>query len=168
MALLRSNLPNQLLSNALPVLSAVIFDGYDSVPDYIPRIFNMMPLNEWGTQTLTEAGIKAAGQKSEGASVEFDDIIEGYSKTYQAVTYAIATSMSEELIEDDRQDTAKKTFRSLGQSMGQTRQVVAFNVLNDGFTDTGPDGVSLFNTAHPMIGGHTYANRPDTEITLST
>jgi len=113
------------------------------------------------------AGIKAAPSKPEGEPTAFDDPIEGFDKTYQPVTYSIATSFSEELIEDDRLNLVEDTYRSLGLSMYQTRQVTAFNIFNDGFTDTGPDGGSLFNTAHGMIGGHSYANRPSTDIAIS-
>lgn len=163
----RSDYPNQQLEEALPVLDALIFDELERSPDYIPEIFRVKTIGGWGEQTLTMAGIQQAPEKSEGAAVFVDSAIEGYSKTYLPVTYAISIVVSEELKEDNRLSLLEDTYRSLGLSMYQTRQVTAFNVFNDGFSDTGPDGVSLFNTAHPMIGGHSYANRPSTDIAFS-
>lgn len=165
--MLRSNVPNQQLTTALPVLDALIYDELDKYPDYIPDVFRIYQTNRWGEQTTTVAGIKPAVVKPEGGAVVFDDPIDGYAKTYIPVTYAIAVSFSEELVEDDRLNMVEDTYRSLGLAMYQTRQITSFNIFNNGFVDTGPDGVSLFNTAHVMVGGNTYANRPTVDIALS-
>jgi len=167
MGMLRSNVPNQLLADALPVLNALIYDEYEKYPDYLSKVFRMESTGQWGEQSLSMAGIKAAVQKNEGEDVAFDQPIEGFSRTILPVTYAIAVSFSEELIEDDRLNMVQDTYRSLGLGMYQTRQIVGFNIYNNGFTDTGPDGSSLFNATHTMIGGHTYGNRPSTDIALS-
>lgn len=167
MSSLRSNFPNQQLADALPVLDALIWDEFMREKDVIPEIFNMENTSQWGEQDLTMAGIKPAVQKNEGENTSFDAPIEGFATTYIPVEYAIAVSFSQVLIEDDRLGLVKGTYSSLGSAMYQTRQIVAFNILNNGFTDTGPDSASLFNASHTMIGGHTYGNRPSTEIALS-
>ena len=61
--------------------------------------------------------------------------------------------------DDDRHGVVNKFASELGESALETREVVAASVFNGGFTDTGPDGVSLFNTAHPLVGGGTQTNR---------
>lgn len=164
---IRSNYSDQFLTDALPVLEALIYDEYQKNPDHIKDVFRVMSSDGWGEQTTTMGGIKAAVVKNEGENTAFDDPIQGFDKTYTHVTYSMACSFSEELVEDDRLGMVQDTYRSLGLSMYQTRQTVAFNVLNNGFSDTGPDGVSLFNTAHVMAGGHSYANRPSSDIALS-
>lgn len=164
---IRSQYSDVFLADALPVLDALIYEEYEKYPDAIPMIFRVMSSKNWGEQTTTMAGIKPALTKPEGENVAFDDALQGFDKTYQHVTYAIATSFSEELTEDDRLSLVEDTYRSLGLAMYQTRQVVAVNIINNGFTDTGPDGATLFSTSHTMIGGHTYANRPSTDIALS-
>jgi hypothetical protein len=163
----RSNYSDQFLGDALPVLDALIYEEYDSVKNNIPDIFRIYNTSKWGEQTTTMAGIRPAVTKDEGESVTFDDAIQGYDKTYIPITYAIATSFSEELREDDSLSMVEDTYRSLGAAMAQTEQVVSMNIFNDGFSDTGPDGQNLFDTAHPMIGGHSYGNRPATDIALS-
>ena len=57
--------------------------------------------------------------------------------------------------------------RALARSMSNTKQVKASNVLNNGFTVAGGDGVSLLNTAHPLAFGGTFANRPTTDADLN-
>src|SRR3990167_11420843 len=164
---LRTGFTDQFLTDALPVLSALVYNEYERYEDVIPKLFNVKTSNRWGEQTSTMAGIKAAPSKSEGVAVAFDDPIQGYDQTYTHTTYAIATSFSEELIEDNRLDMVQKTYRSLGLGMYQTRQIQAMGVFNDGFATNGPDGTTLFATAHSLIGGGTAANRPSTDISLS-
>jgi phage major head subunit gpT-like protein len=164
---LRSSYSDQFLSDALPVLEALIYDEYEKYPDHISDVFQIMPSEAWGEQTTTMGGVIAAPQKNEGENTAQSDPVQGFDKTYTHLTYAVFCSFSEELVEDDRLGLVQKTYRSLGLSMYQTRQTVAFNVLNDGFGDTGPDSANLFATSHTMAGGHTYANRPSTDIALS-
>lgn len=164
---LRTDYGDQFLEDALPVLENLIFDEHEQYEDNVPEIFTVQDSNQWGEQTSTMAGIRPAEEKPEGSPTAFDDAIQGFDKTYIPVTYSIATSFSREIVEDNRLNLIEKTYRSLGLAMYQTKQIVSFNIFNDGFSDTGPDGVSLFNIAHPMIGGHTYNNRPTTDIELS-
>ena len=48
--------------------------------------------------------------------------------------------------------------------MANTKEVKGADVLNNAFSSsfTGGDGVSLINTAHPLSGGGTAANRATT------
>ena len=164
---LRSNYPDQFLATELPALDMLIFEEYERVPDHLGEIFRMEGIDGWGDQDLQMAGLKTPGQKDEGAAYEFDDPIEGYSKTYLPVEYALATSFSEILLEDNKRNLVEDTYRSLGTGMYQVRQVAGFNIFNNGFADSGPDSANLFSTSHTMIGGHTYANKPSTDIVLS-
>lgn len=164
---LRNNFSDQFFEDALPVLEDVLFDSYERHIDYIPMIFQVEGSDQWGEQDSLMAGIKAAPEKVEGDDYFFDDPIQGFDKTYQHITYAIAVQFSKELVEDNRMGMVKQTYQSLGLSMYQTKQIVSFNVLNDGFSDTGPDGGNLFSASHSLIGGGTYGNRPSTDIALS-
>lgn len=164
---IKSNFGDQFGTSALPVLDALVYDEYERQPDYTSELFRIYKTNRWGEQTTTVAGIKASPSKSEGASVAFDDPIQGYDKTFTPVTYAIAVSFSEELREDDRLSMVEDTYRSLGLSMYQTKMVQCFGVFNDAFSVSGPDGATLASTSHTLIGGVTYANRPAADIAIS-
>lgn len=164
---LRSQYSDIFLSDALPLLDEVIMDEYNKYPDMVAEIFNVLPSDTWGEQSSTYAGLKAAVVKNEGEALAEDAPLQGYDKTYTHVTYGLMVGFSKELIRDNRLSLVQKTYRSLGLSAYQVRQVVAFNILNNSFSDTGPDGATLCATSHTMIGGHTYANRPSTDIALS-
>lgn len=165
--MIRSGATDSFLSTQLPVLDMVAFDEYSKHEDAIPKLFNVKSSDKWGEQYSTMAGLKAAVLKPEGTSVTFDDPIQGYDTTFTHSTYALAVAFSEELIEDDKMQIVEDTYRSMGLSMYQTRQIEAMGVFNDGFTNTGMDGENLFDVGHPLPGGGTYQNRPTTDIALS-
>jgi len=59
--------------------------------------------------------------------------------------------------------------KGLARAMAYTKQVKAASVLNNGFSSAylGGDGVSLFSTAHPLVGGGTNSNTPTTQADLN-
>ena len=63
----------------------------------------------------------------------------------------------------------KRYVRALARSMAHTKEVKGADVLNNAFSSsfTGGDGVSLINTAHPLAGGGTLANRATTMADLN-
>jgi phage major head subunit gpT-like protein len=164
---LRTNYTDQFLETAKPVLEALIFQEYELNPSIISKLYRVMGSDRWGEQTVTQTGLRPAVEKSEGGNFAEDAPLQGYDKTYQHLEYGLVTAFSETLIEDDQMGMVEDGYRSLGHSSFQTREILAASVFNNGFTDTGPDGVSLFNTAHPLVGGGTYGNRPSTDIAIS-
>lgn len=165
--MLRTNSLKLFFENAVPALEALIYNELDVNPDAIPAVFNVDPMDGWGTQDVTYAGLGAAQETYEGEESPQDSPIEGYTKTYTAVEYTLTVTFSRTYVDDDRWNLVKDTYKDLGMSAYQCRQIVAMNVLNDAFTATGPDGKALFATDHPMIGGATVANAPATDVALS-
>jgi len=79
-------------------------------------------------------------------------------------------SITEEAIEDNLYDSLSGRYtKALARGMAYTKQVKGAGVLNNGFNSsyTGGDGVSLFNTAHPLVNGGTNANTPTTQVDLN-
>ena len=163
----RGNYSDQFLTDALPLLEGLIYEEYEKQPDHVPDVFNVLPSSSWGEQSSTTAGPAAATEKVEGDPSAESNPLQGYDKTYTHLTYSVLSNFSYELVQDDRLGFVQKSFRQQGMSLFQTEQVTAWNVFNNGFADVGPDGGSLFNTAHTMIDGGSYANRPSTDIALS-
>lgn len=106
-------------------------------------------------------GFGTAPVKPEGGVVAFDEAGESYTARYNHETVALAFSFTEEAFEDNLYaDLGRRYTKALARSMANTKQVKAAAILNNGFNtyQTG-DGVTLFNTAHPMVQG-TLSNRP--------
>ncbi len=95
-----------------------------------------------------------AGIKEEGSDLVFVHTGQGYVREYTMVTYAVGSTVTREVMEDDQYSQIKKIPKLLAKSMYQTEETVAFNVINNGHTAQGneADGVAIFSTDHPLAG----------------
>lgn len=155
---LRVQFGDLFFTDALPALETVTMEKYQGYPDMIPQVFNVESSDKWGEQSTSITGFGLVPASNENAPVSYDDFYQGYDKTYTHTLYKLAYRISKEMIDDEKWGVIKKAAQALGRSMFNTRQILAAAVLNGGFADTGPDGVSLFSNAHPLIGGGTTAN----------
>ena len=115
-------------------------------------------------------GFGSAEIKQEGAPVVFDQATEAYTARYTHQTIALAFAITEEAIEDNLYDRlAARYTRALARSMSQTKQTIAANILNNGFSSsyTGGDGVALLANNHPLASGGTFRNILSTAADLS-
>jgi len=116
------------------------------------------------------SGFSAAPVKGEGEAINYDTAQEAFTSRYSHETIALGFSITEEAIEDNLYDSLSSRYtKALARAMSYTKQVKAANVLNNAFSSsyTGGDGVSLINTAHPLVSGGTNSNRPTTAADLN-
>jgi len=79
-------------------------------------------------------------------------------------------SITEEAIEDNLYDSLSARYtKGLARAMAYTKQVKAAAVLNNAYNAAyaGGDGVSLLNSAHPLVNGGTNANTPSVAADLN-
>lgn len=144
----------------------------NSYNDYEPlytKIFEIKNSDKRFEKEQGVTGLPLAGIKDEGNAIPFVDPFQGFQKEYVNVTYAIGSSVTREMYEDDQYNYINSIPGMLSRSMRQTEETIAFNHLNNGFTAgiTGADGVSLFNAAHPLVGGGTFSNQLATAADLT-
>lgn len=109
-----------------------------------------------------------AAVKDQGAPVQYVDPFQGYQKELVHTTYALGSSITREMVEDDQYNYIRKIPQFLAESMRQTEETVAWNIFNNAFGSTvGADGQPLLSNAHPLIGGGTMSNVPDTDADLT-
>jgi phage major head subunit gpT-like protein len=131
------------------------------------------------------AGLPPMPEKTENSPVAYFDLIQGGTKRYVNLTYGMGVRYSLELSQDDLYGVIKKSPEAIVRGAMFTKEMVATNVLNLGFSSTTTDdGVSLFNNQHPLLGGvaatnvlpgsanvisaaGTYPNRPAVDADLS-
>ena len=160
MATLRTNLPDLYLSR-LAFLDDVIFDSIKIEDGIISRILRERDMGARPmVRTTTVGSFGSVPVKAEGADVVYDELVMGYDKTYQADTYELAFRTSKEALDDEQEEVVSDAARALGASMTYTYNVDHANLFNNGFTSTtgSPDGVALFATDHPLLGGGTEQN----------
>jgi hypothetical protein len=153
-----------------PILNEC-FDGvYDQRADEWSRVFREedgIPRNYHEEPVLY--GFGAAPQLPDGTPVTYQQGGVLFLKRYLYKVYGLAFALTKVLVEDgDHIRLGQVYARHLAQSLVETKELLAANVLNTAFNNSYPggDGVSLINTAHPIVNG-TFSNQLATAAVLS-
>jgi hypothetical protein len=147
------------------------FDGvYDQRADEWSRVFREedgIPRNYHEEPVLF--GFGAAPQLPEGTPVTYQEGGVLFLKRYVYKVYGLAFALTKVLVEDgDHIRLGQVYARHLAQSLVETKELKAANVLNTAFNSAYPggDGVSLISTSHPIVNG-TQSNQLGTSAVLS-
>ena len=153
-----------------PILNEC-FDGvYDQRADEWSRVFREedgIPRNYHEEPVLY--GFGAAPQLPDGTPVTYQQGGVLFLKRYVYKVYGLAFALTKVLVEDgDHIRIGQVYARHLAQSLVETKELLSANVLNTAFNSAyaGGDGVSLINTAHPIVNG-TFSNQLATSANLS-
>jgi hypothetical protein len=165
MAIARS----QLMKELLPGLNALFGLEYQRYPEEWKDCYEVENSERSFEEETKLSGFGSAPIKDEGAAIAFDDAQEVHTSRYTHETIALGFSITEEAVEDNLYDSLSARYtKALARSFQNTKEVKGAALFNEGFTgQTGGDGVSLFNTAYPLVNGSTNANRPTTAVDLN-
>jgi len=103
------------------------------------------------------AGISVLQEKPENSSTAYTEMKQGASKRVEPLTYSLGIRTSKELYDDDRYGlVGKKGPTLLARSAAFTKEMIAWNVFNQGFTSavTTFDGNPLFYNTHALSAEH--------------
>jgi len=160
----------QLLKELLPGLNALFGLEYARYGEEHKEIYETETSERSFEEETKLSGFSAAPVKNEGSAIAYDNAQEAWTARYTHETIAMGFSITEEAIDDNLYDSLSSRYtKALARAMAYTKQVKAANVLNNAFNTgvTYGDGVSLCNTAHPLISGGTNSNRPTTGADLN-
>jgi len=153
-----------------PILNEC-FDGvYDQRADEWSRVFREedgIPRNYHEEPVLY--GFGAAPQLPDGTPVTYQQGGVLFLQRYVYKVYGLAFALTKVLVEDgDHIRLGQVYARHLAQSLVETKELLCANILNTAFNSSYPggDGVSLINTAHPIVNG-TFSNQLATAANLS-
>lgn len=147
-------------------------------------------MNEESSEDAYEIDYHIAGtgpmpEMPEGERPAYDGLVQSGTKKYLHLPYGLASQVTRQLVEDDKYGIIRQIPKAHARSALYAREAVAASVLNLGGTlITTDDGVTLFNTAHPLPGGTeatsvgpglsniinssgTYPNRPTPDADFS-
>jgi len=150
----------QLVKELEPGLNALFGMEYKNYENEHTQIYDTESSDRAFEEEVMLSGFGEAPVKTEGAGVQYDDAQEVFTARYTHQTVALAFALTEEAIEDNLYDKLSARYtKALARSMAQTKQIKSASVLNNGFTTSiGGDGVALFSTAHPTLGGPNLKN----------
>jgi hypothetical protein len=153
-----------------PILNEC-FDGvYDQRTDEWSRVFREqtgIPRNYHEEPVLY--GFGAAPQLPDGTPVSYQQGGVLFLQRYVYQVFGLAFALTKVLVEDgDHIRIGNVYARHLAQSLIETKETLCANVLNRAFNSSfvGGDGVSLINTAHPIVNG-SFSNQLATAANLS-
>lgn len=161
---------SQLLA---PGLRKVFFQHLKEREPQYSRIFNMRTSARAYEEDLEYVGLGSMPIKDEGDATQYTDPIQGGKKRYTHISYGLGFRVTVEMWEDDLYGVMTRMTKELAKAGRNVREVVSFNVFNNGFDATKEFGFAklgsneaLFSTAHTLIGGGTLANRSATDADL--
>jgi len=160
----------QLLKELLPGLNALFGLEYARYGEEHKEIYETEKSERSFEEETKLSGFSAAPVKNEGQSLAYDNAQEAFTARYNHETIALGFSITEEAIEDNLYDSLSARYtKGLARAMAYTKQVKAASTLNNAFNSqyVGGDGVSLLNSAHPLVNGGTNANTPSTPADLN-
>ena len=159
----------QLLKELLPGLNALFGLEYKRYAEEHKEIYETENSERSFEEEVKLSGFAAAPVKNEGAAIAYDNGQEAWTARYTHETIAYGFSITEEAMEDNLYDSLSARYtKALARSMAFTKQVKAAFPLNNGFTSyQSGDGVTLFNTQHPLVSGGYNSNRPATAADLN-
>lgn len=168
--LLRNNLPDLYLADALPWIEHVIEEAHEQYPYVSERIFNMRDMKNGIVQHTQVSSLGPASAVGEAEEIPQDRVYQGYSTTYVAQKYGVMLATSQESIDHEKYDSISKNPAKMGRAVASTREIVAASIFNNGFSTTGSDGKTLFATDHPLLapGSSTSSNKLAANADLSS
>jgi hypothetical protein len=159
----------QLLKELLPGLNALFGLEYKKYENEHSEIYETENSDRSFEEEVKLSGFGAAPVKQEGQAISYDNAQESFTARYVHETVAMGFSITEEAVEDNLYDSLSARYtKALARAMAYTKQVKAASLLNNGFTTfNSGDGVTLFSTSHPTVGGNVNANRPQVDVDLN-
>ena len=151
-----------------PGISDIFQNNYDEYEPLFRGLFKKKTSDKAFEKEQGVVNLPLAGVKDQGSPIPMFDPMQGYQKEYVNVTYAIGSSVTREMFEDDQYNIINGIPAMLAESMTQTEEIIHHDIYNNGFSSQlSADGVSIFNTAHPLVGGGTLSNMGQTGVTYA-
>lgn len=158
-----------LYDNVDKVVTGVLRDTLNELPAIWKQYFDIKSSDRKFERIQTITPFGSIPEKPEGNIYSLDLLRAGYQKDFTHLEFGMGFEVTETALEDDQYDQLSRSAEWLAFSARYTEETYAANILNLGFTtETTPDTVALFSTAHLLKGGGTAANRPSPEADLSS
>lgn len=145
-----------------PGAYAAYADEYDQLPAYYPDVLRVETTEKAYEDFIITAGLGTTPTKPESTTVQLDRPFQVGTVRLTVTSYGLGYEVSKELMDDDLYgvvaDPASRFLASSGRDTEERQGAALFNLAFT--TQQAFDGVSLINSAHPLVAGGTLANAP--------
>lgn len=167
MAQVRGTNPD-LYDNIDKTFMGIMKGQLKELPKIYPAVYNIKSSDRKFERVVSYVPFGDTQSKPEGETYVMDTLRQGYTKDFTHTENGLGFEVTQTALEDDVENILNRAGEWLAFSARYVEEGRAANPFNNGFgTETTPDGVSLFNTAHLLRGGGTARNRPATDADLS-
>ena len=148
-----------------PNYSKIIGEGYTEKPLEWPNFFKEEKSNNAYEKYREANGLPVWEENFEGQPYNEAERSLGHTITIYNRRYDQAFKITWEYFSDNKEramggEGINGDARMLGRGCRMKQEITASEIINNGFTNVGYDGVALFSTAHPLTKGGTCANTP--------
>ena len=159
----------ELYDNVDKTVKTVLRDSLKELPPIWRKYYNVLDSDKKFERVMTVTPFGDVPQKPEGEVYALDLIRPGYSKDFTHIEFGLGFEVTETALEDDQHDQLVRASEWLAFSARYVQEKQAASPLNNGFnSETTPDGVAYFHTAHVLKGGGTAKNKLSTAADLSS
>ncbi len=152
-----------------PGLRVIYGDAYKQYPQEYTKVFEVRGSTKGTEHALGITGFGLLSTKAQGASVTYDDPLQGYKHSVSHTVYGKGYRVTQEMYEDDQYDKITGMTKALARSVAHTQETNAANILNRAFNSsyTGSDSLEMCSAVHTLIGGGTSRNELSTSADLT-
>ena len=151
-------------------LKKVFVIGYKEVSPIYPRVFNVDNARFLSEKTLTTESTPLLAEGGEGTNVHTFDINEAYKTTYTQRVFDGGFYVTLQMRIFDMYGLIAKFTKDIGRAAAETTDYYAADYFNNCTATTAAyvlaDGKALIDTAHPLVGGSTFSNKPTTDVDI--
>ena len=144
-----------------PGLFAVSKESFKRYPETWKQFVSLRTSKRAYEESGYTSGFGFLINKREGEPFKYDARIQGPIKRWVHDTWALGCRITQEAIEDVLYGIMTRAMKDLGVSAAATRHLLAIRLIMTGETTnyhTGGDGLPIFATNHPRLGGGTWSN----------
>lgn len=156
-----------------PRFRKIYGDELKAIPRVGPSIFHIQSSTRNQEKDSSASGLSKLVQRTENQAITYEDEIQGFDVTYTHNNYALGTSVSKQLMEDDQFNVILRKPANLARAKVRTEEERMSHIFNYGFTAggggsatfTSGDALALFSNAHLREdGGATQSNYTTSDL----
>lgn len=134
-----------------PGLRKIFFETWKEVPRQYSEVFNVENSSKHTEHDISLTGFgEWEPRTSEHSSIPYDDPMEGFEVNYTHTEFLKGFMVTRAMVDDEQYNQIRKLPKNLARTGRAKVETDAAEVLNNGFSNTGYDGVPLFSDQHPL------------------
>lgn len=156
-----------------PRFRKIYGDELKAIPRVGPSLFHVLSSSKNNERDSSASGLSKLVERSENQAISYEDEVQGFDVTYTHKNYALGTSVSKTLWEDDQFNVILRKPANLARAKARTEEERMSHIFNYGFTAggggsaafTSGDALALFSASHTREdGGATQSNYATTDL----